>query len=187
MDKQEALRSLDEKAGVLFSVSDSIWDNPETDYTENVSSSILKEALEKEGFTVESNLAGIPTAFSGTFGSGSPVIGILGEFDALPGLSQKAGIAEKEPLEKGGNGHGCGHNLLGAGSLAAAIAVKEYLKEKKCPGTVVYFGCPAEEGGSAKAFLARDGVFSHVDIALSWHPNNMNAVWAFSSLANVKG
>ena len=186
MDKQEALRSLDEKAGVLFSVSDSIWDNPETDYTENVSSSILKEALEKEGFTVESNLAGIPTAFSGTFGSGSPVIGILGEFDALPGLSQKAGIAEKEPLEKGGNGHGCGHNLLGAGSLAAAIAVKEYLKEKKCPGTVVYFGCPAEEGGSAKAFLARDGVFSHVDIALSWHPNNMNAVWAFSSLANVK-
>lgn len=186
MDKQEALRSLDEKAGVLFSVSDSIWDNPETDYTENVSSSILKEALEKEGFTVESNLAGIPTAFSGTFGSGSPVIGILGEFDALPGLSQKAGIAEKEPLEKGGNGHGCGHNLLGAGSLAAAVAVKEYLKEKKCPGTVVYFGCPAEEGGSAKAFLARDGVFSHVDIALSWHPNNMNAVWAFSSLANVK-
>ena len=186
MDKQEALRSLDEKAGVLFSVSDSIWDNPETDYTENVSSSILKEALKKEGFTVESNLAGIPTAFSGTFGSGSPVIGILGEFDALPGLSQKAGIAQKEPLEKGGNGHGCGHNLLGAGSLAAAVAVKEYLKEKKCPGTVVYFGCPAEEGGSAKAFLARDGVFSHVDIALSWHPNNMNAVWAFSSLANVK-
>ena len=186
MDKQEALRSLDEKAGVLFSVSDSIWDNPETDYTENVSSSILKEALKKEGFTVESNLAGLPTAFSGTFGSGSPVIGILGEFDALPGLSQKAGIAQKEPLEKGGNGHGCGHNLLGAGSLAAAVAVKEYLKEKKCPGTVVYFGCPAEEGGSAKAFLARDGVFSHVDIALSWHPNNMNAVWAFSSLANVK-
>ena len=118
MDKQEALRSLDEKAGVLFSVSDSIWDNPETDYTENVSSSILKEALEKEGFTVESNLAGIPTAFSGTFGSGSPVIGILGEFDALPGLSQKAGIAEKEPLEKG-------MNILGAHIDSPRLDIKQ--------------------------------------------------------------
>ena len=131
MDKQTALDLLDEKQDFLFSVSDSIWDNPETDYTETVSSGILMDALKKEGFTVTSGLAGIPTAFSGSYGSGSPVIGILGEFDALSGLSQKACATEKEALEPGGNGHGCGHNLLGTGSLAAAIAVKEYLKEIK--------------------------------------------------------
>ena len=171
MDKQTALDLLDEKQDFLFSVSDSIWDNPETDYTETVSSGILMDALKKEGFTVTSGLAGIPSAFSGSYGSGSPVIGILGEFDALSGLSQKACATEKEALEPGGNGHGCGHNLLGTGSLAAAIAVKE---------------CPAEEGGSAKAFMARDGVFKGVDIALSWHPNQLNSVWAFSTLANVR-
>ena len=186
MDKQAALSRLDEKAEFLFSVGDAVWDHPETDYTEVQSSAILKAALEKEGFAVRSGLDGIPTAFTGTYGSGAPVIGILGEFDALPGLSQKAGVARKEPLTEGGNGHGCGHNLLGAGSLAAAVAVKEYLKETGRSGTVVYFGCPAEEGGSAKAFLAKDGVFAHVDAALSWHPNALNAVWAFSSLANVR-
>ena len=109
MDKQTALDLLDEKQDFLFSVSDSIWDNPETDYTETVFSGILMDALKKEGFTVTSGLAGIPTAFSGSYGSGSPVIGILGEFDALSGLSQKACATEKEALEPGGNGHGCGH------------------------------------------------------------------------------
>lgn len=186
MDKQTALAALDQKAQAIFAVGDAIWDHPETDFQETVSSSILVEALKQEGFTVQSELDGIPTAFSGTYGSGAPVIGILAEFDALPGLNQRAGIAYPEPLIPGGNGHGCGHNLLGAGSLAAAIAVKEYLKETKRPGTIVYFGCPAEEGGSSKAFLAKDGVFSNVDIALSWHPNHLNAVWAFSSLANVR-
>lgn len=186
MNKQTALQILDERQDFLFAISDSIWDNPETDYTEVVSSAILKDALEKEDFTVTSNLGDIPTAFSGSYGSGSPVIGILGEFDALPGLSQKADIARKEPLSEGGNGHGCGHNLLGTGSLAAAIAVKEYLKETKKPGTVIFFGCPAEEGGSAKAFMAKAGVFKGVDIALSWHPNCLNSVWSFSTLANVR-
>lgn len=186
MNKQDALHRLDEKQDFLFSVSDSIWDHPETDYTEVVSSSILKEALAREGFAVQSNVADIPTAFSGTYGSGSPVIGILGEFDALPGLSQKACTAVKEALKDGGNGHGCGHNLLGTGSLAAAIAVKEYLKETKKSGTVIYFGCPAEEGGSAKAFMAKAGAFEGVDAALSWHPNNLNSVWSFSTLANVR-
>ena len=176
MDKQTALDLLDEKQDFLFSVSDSIWDNPETDYTETVSSGILMDALKKEGFTVTSGLAGIPTAFSGSYGSGSPVIGILGEFDALSGLSQKACATEKEALEPGGNGHGCGHNLLGTGSLAAAIAVKEYLKGSKKPGTIIYFGCPAEEGGSAKAFMARDGVFKECDAALTWHPGTENQV-----------
>ena len=186
MSKQTALDLLDRKAEFFYSVGDSIWDHPETDYTEEQSSAILMRALEQEGFTVRSGLDGIPTAFSGTYGSSAPVIGILGEFDALPGLSQKAGIARPEPLTEGGNGHGCGHNLLGTGSLAAAVAVKEYLKESGRPGTVIYFGCPAEEGGSAKAFLAKDGVFDQVDVALSWHPNQFNGVWAFSSLANVR-
>ena len=186
MNKQVALEQLDRRAETLFSIGDAVWDHPETDYTEEQSSAILKQALEQEGFTVQSNLDGIPTAFSGTYGSGAPVIGILGEFDALSGLSQKAGITHPEPLTEGGNGHGCGHNLLGTGSLSAAIAVKEYLKENQCSGTVIYFGCPAEEGGSAKAFLSKDGIFDQVDVALSWHPNQFNGVWSFSSLANVR-
>ena len=123
MNKQVALEQLDRRAETLFSIGDAVWDHPETDYTEEQSSAILKQALEQEGFTVQSNLDGIPTAFSGTYGSGAPVIGILGEFDALSGLSQKAGITHPEPLTEGGNGHGCGHNMLGAGSMAAAFAV----------------------------------------------------------------
>lgn len=186
MTKQDALESISKKSELIFSVSDAIWDHPETDYSEEFSSSLLKDTLKNEGFHITSGLVGIPTAFSAAYGNGSPVIGILGEYDALPGLSQKAGTAVREPLVPGGNGHGCGHNLLGAGSLAAAIAVKEYLKGTGKSGTVIYFGCPAEEGGSAKAFMARDGVFNHVDAAFSWHPNNLNAVWAFSSLANVR-
>ena len=186
MDKQTALDLLDEKQDFLFSVSDSIWDHPETDYTETVSSGILMDALKKEGFTVTSGLAGIPTAFSGSYGSGSPVIGILGEFDALSGLSQKACATEKEALEPGGNGHGCGHNLLGAGSVDAAIAVKEYLEKNGKEGTVVFFGCPGEEGGSGKGFMARDGVFDELDFAISWHPGDQNEVSVGSSLANYQ-
>ena len=173
MDKQTALDLLDEKQDFLFSVSDSIWDHPETDYTETVSSGILMDALKKEGFTVTSGLAGIPTAFSGSYGSGSPGIEILGEIDALSGLSQKACATEKEALEPGGNGHGCGHNLLGAGSVAAAIAVKEYLEKNGKEGTVVFFGCPGEEGGSGKAFMAKGGAFSGLDAAITWHPGDL--------------
>lgn len=186
MDKQRILELLEQKKSRLFSVSDAIWDHPETDYKEFVSSSVLKNALQEEGFTVTSELGGIPTAFSGSFGSGSPVIGFLGEFDALPNLSQIAGESRKIPVQTGGNGHGCGHNLLGTGSLAAAIAVKEYLKETKRQGTVIFYGCPAEEGGSAKAFLAKAGIFDELDAALSWHPNQLNSVWSFSTLANVR-
>lgn len=186
MNKQDAIHYLDSRQDFLFSVSDSIWDHPETDYTEFISSSILMDALKQEGFTVQTGLADIPTAFLGSYGSGSPVIGILGEFDALPGLSQKAGSTVREALAESGNGHGCGHNLLGAGSLAAAMAVKEYLKASQKSGTIIFFGCPAEEGGSAKAFMARAGVFSGIDAALSWHPNHLNSVWSFSTLANVR-
>lgn len=113
--------------------------------------------------------AGISTAMMGAAGEGGPVIAILGEYDALPGLSQKAGIDWPEPVEEGGDGHGCGHNLLGAGAMLAATAVKNYLAEQGLPGRVRYYGCPAEEGGAAKTFMVRDGVFDDVDIALSWH------------------
>jgi aminobenzoyl-glutamate utilization protein B len=126
--------------------------------------------LEAEGFRVSRGIAGLPTAVMGEAGDEGPVIAILGEFDALPGLSQIAGIAEEQPIEAGGHGHGCGHNLLGAGSLLAAAAVKQYLKTHGIKGRVRYYGCPAEEGGSAKGFMVREGLFDDVDIAFCWHP-----------------
>ena len=116
---------------------------------------------------MQKNLCGIETAFSGSYGSGRPVIGILGEFDALSGLSQQSGAAEVQSVTPGGNGHGCGHNLLGAGSLAAAAAVKEYLAASGKPGTVVFFCCPGEEGGAAKAYMAREGLWYGLDAALT--------------------
>lgn len=186
MKKQKALSVIDEKQRELTALSDQIWEHPELNFREYTSSGVLCSALEKYGFTIEKGLAGIPTAFSGRFGSGGPVIGILGEFDALSGMSQKAGVAVKEPLPGDGCGHGCGHNLLGVGSLAAAVAVKSWLEQTGKPGTVIYFGCPGEEGGSGKAFMARDGVFDELDAAVSWHPNALNSVWSFSTLANVQ-
>lgn len=186
MEKQKYLSVIDEKQTQFAALSDEIWDHPELNFREFKSAKALCDALTENGFTVEKGLAGIPTAFSGRFGNGHPVIGILGEFDALPGLSQKAGVTVKEPLPGDGCGHGCGHNLLGVGSLAAATAIKAYLEETGKPGTVIYFGCPAEEGGSGKAFMARDGVFNELDAALSWHPGSLNTVWSFSTLANVQ-
>lgn len=186
MGKQEALAAIDRKSEELILVSDRIWDHPELKFREQASAEILCGALKDNGFEVETGLAGIPTAFLGKFGEGKPCIGILGEFDALSGMSQKAGADTCAALEPGAAGHGCGHNLLGAGSLAAALAVKQYLEENRCQGTVIYFGCPGEEGGSGKAFMAREGVFDQVDAALSWHPNMLNSVWSFSTLANVQ-
>lgn len=186
MDKEKALSAIDEKRNSLTALSDAIWEHPELKFQEKKSAELLCRMLKENGFEVECGLAGIPTAFSGKFGNGGPVIGILGEFDALAGMSQKAGAVLKEPLPGNGCGHGCGHNLLGTGSLAAAIAVKRYLEQTGRPGTVIYFGCPGEEGGSGKAFMARDGVFGDLDAALSWHPGMYNMVWSFSTLANVQ-
>ena len=129
---------------------------------------------------------GIDTAFTASFGSGRPVIGFLGEFDALAGLSQEAGRVEKAALQPGGNGHGCGHNLLGVAAAAAAAAVKEYLEKTGQPGTVIFFGCPGEEGGSGKAFMAREGAFDGLDFAVTWHPSDVNSVRTGSSLANFQ-
>lgn len=161
---------VDGKAPRFAKLSDYIWEVPETNYEEFRSSAAHAELLEAEGFRVTRNVANIPTAVMGEAGEGGPVIAILGEYDALPGLSQVAGLAEVKAVVEGGHGHGCGHNLLGSGSMLAAAAVKDYLKANNLPGRVRYYGCPAEEGGSSKGFMVRAGVFDDVDIAISWHP-----------------
>lgn len=157
-------------------LADRIWENPELSLKEFHSAALYCDTLRELGFTVTENLCGIKTAFCGAYGSGRPVIGILGEFDALSGLSQKAGAAVWDPVSPGGVGHGCGHNLLGVGSLAAAVAVKRYLEESGRPGTVIFYGCPGEEGGSGKAYMAREGLWRQLDAALCWHPSDVNQV-----------
>ena len=186
MDKNNIFDFMDEKYDYFASLSDQVWDFAETAFEEFHSAAVLQDALSELGFDVETDVAHVPNAFIGSWGSGKPVIAFLGEFDALSGMSQKAGAESEIPLVKGGNGHGCGHNLLGAGALAAAAAVREYLKETGKPGTVKYFGCPGEEGGSGKAFMARAGVFDDLDLALTWHPANFNSVFDISSLANYQ-
>lgn len=185
-NKLKALAAIDQISDEICSLSDAIWEVPETAFLETESAKLQCCLLKKFGFDVQENLADIPTAFSGSWGSGKPVIGILGEFDALAGLSQKANVAAKEPVIPGGNGHGCGHNLIGAGAIAAAYGIKDYLENTGKSGTVIYFGCPGEEGGSGKAFMAREGVFDELDFALTWHPMDYNAPWYESTLANYQ-
>lgn len=168
------------------SISKYIWEHPETRYQEFESATFLAGELEKEGFSVQRGVGGIETAFVASFGKGKPVIGFLGEFDALSGLSQKANSFQQEPLEPGGIGHGCGHNLLGTGALAAAYAVKAYFIDNNIEGTVKFYGCPGEEGGSGKTFMVREGVFDGLDIALTWHPSYANSIMSLSSLANYQ-
>lgn len=175
-EKQAAIRAVAEKAGLVAEVADHIWEYAELSLQEEKSAALYCEVLEREGFAVEKGICNIPTAFSASYGSGRPIIGILAEYDALSGLSQKAGSVEREELVPGGCGHGCGHNLLGAGAFAAALGVKAYLEMTKQPGTVVLYGCPGEEGGAAKAFMARDGLWYGLDAALTWHPEDTNEV-----------
>jgi aminobenzoyl-glutamate utilization protein B len=158
------------KREAFFALSDRIWEMPELNYEEYRSCAEHAAMLEQQGFQVTRGLAGIPTAVMGEAGEDGPVIAILGEYDALPGLSQTAGLAVQKPVIAGGNGHGCGHNLLGSGSLLAATAVKDFLKAHGLKGRIRYYGCPAEEGGSAKGFMVRAGVFDDVDVAICWHP-----------------
>jgi aminobenzoyl-glutamate utilization protein B len=167
-------------------LSDRVWEMPELAYGEHRSAAEHRSMLEREGFRIEEHLAGIPTAVMGEAGDGGPVIAILGEYDALPGLSQVAGIAEQRELVAGGNGHGCGHNLLGSAALLAAAAVKDYLAAQGIKGRVRYYGCPAEEGGAAKAFMVRAGHFKDVDLAITWHPSTINRVDDAVSLANTR-
>ena len=176
MDKNFLYDRVESAAQIIRDVSDKIWEYAEISMEETRSAALYKKVLGELGFTVEDKVAGIPTAFSGSYGSGRPVIGILAEYDALSGLSQAANVTVKDSLVPEGNGHGCGHNLLGAGSLGAAIAIKEAIKAGILKGTVVFYGCPGEEGCAGKTFMARDGVFRDLDAALCWHPGDVNEV-----------
>lgn len=159
-----------------------IWNYAEVGYKEVKSSALLQKTLQDNGFNVQAGVAGIPTAFVATYGSGKPVIGILAEYDALPGLSQTTDPEKKSAGKDAG--HACGHHLFGVASVAAGIEIKKLIEEKKLTGTVKVFGCPAEEGGSGKVYLVREGLFNDVDVAIHWHPGNSNGVTMTSALAN---
>jgi aminobenzoyl-glutamate utilization protein B len=178
------LVSIDSKVTHYADVAKRIWGFAELGYQEFKSSALLRSELAAAGFKVDSGVAGIPTAFVATFGSGKPVIGIVGEFDALPGLSQDAS-PEKRVLVAGGAGHGCGHHLFGTASVAAAIAVKEWMAANRIAGTLRFYGTPAEEGGSGKVYMIRERLFADVDAVISWHPGDRNIADAHSTLANV--
>lgn len=166
-------------------ISDKIWENPETKYEEFKSSKIQINFLKENGFRIKEGIANIKTAFWAEYGKGFPVVGILGEFDALPNLSQVSDIAEEIPLEEGKPGHGCGHHLLGSASMEAVCSLKVLMEKRGIKGTIRYYGCPAEEGGAGKAFMVREGVFDDVDIAFTWHPGDMPVIMN-KSLANTR-
>lgn len=179
-------RLIEKKRDQYIQISNKIWDYAETRFEEYNSADLLATALEEEGFSVERGVGGIKTAFIASFGSGKPVISLLGEFDALSGLSQKSGLSTYEPVVENGNGHGCGHNLLGTAPLAAAVALKEYMEKHDVPGTIKYYGCPGEEGGSGKTYMVREGLFDDVDCALTWHPGSFSGIFSLSTLANYQ-
>ena len=184
--KQAAIRYIEAHQDIFTALSDEIWANPELSLKEFHSAEAYRKVLRENGFTVESGMAGIETAFLGRFGKGHPVIGILGEFDALSGLSQEKCSVEQKPLIPGGPGHGCGHNMLGTGALAAAFALKNYFEETGREGTVVFYGCPGEEGGAAKAFFARDRIWESLDCALTWHPEDVNEVLSGTNNSSIQ-
>ena len=184
MNKLTVIQYLEERAADFYTLSDKIWENAEIRFKEKQSVQDYAAFLKDEGFTITVGIAGLKTGFRAEWGSGKPVIGFLGEYDALPGMSQKAGVCVKEPLASDGNGHGCGHNLLGVGALMGAVGLKHYLETEGKTGTVVFFGCPAEEGGSGKTFMAREGCFDQLDVAFSWHPNDCNMMPPGPVLAN---
>lgn len=185
MDVQFVKKTIEQNREKWHQWSDAVWAHPETGLMERDSQKILCDALEKEGFSVEKGVADMPTSFVATWGSGKPVLGFTAEYDALPGLSQEAGRPEKCALQEGGAGHGCGHNLLGVGAIAAACIVKAFLEKEKKSGTIKIFGTPSEERDAGKSFMARDGVFDGLDAGFTWHPFSMNTVWDTGSLANT--
>ena len=187
MDNRNDLwRHVDASKERFIALSDRVWAMPEVCYTEERSVAEHVAELRHQGFRVTERVADIPTAVVGEAGEGGPVIAFMGEYDALPGLSQEAGVASHAEIEPGGHGHGCGHNLLGSAALLAATAMKNWLAENRLPGRVRYYGCPAEEGGAAKAFMVRAGAFKDADVAISWHPNSFWEVTPPLSLANTR-
>lgn len=184
--KPDVLKRMDETKAAYEDIALKIWSWAEVGYQETKSSGLLQEKLRQEGFKVEAGVAGIPTAFVASFGRGQPVIGILGEFDALPGVSQEA-VPEKKERPGVAAGHACGHHLFGAASLEAAVAVKNWLQATGRSGTVRFYGTPAEEGGSGKVYMVRAGLFNDVDVALHWHAGDRNGITMASSLSNRSG
>ncbi len=185
-EKQVVIRDLDKNSAKYTEVAQEIWAHAELGFLEGKSTETLTNLLSKEGFKIEEGVAGMPTAFVATYGEGKPVIGILAEYDALPGLSQQA-LPTKSPVVEGGNGHGCGHNLFGAASSASAIALKNWLAQSKRSGTVKLYGTPAEEGGAAKVYIARAGLLDGVDAVINWHPSSQNNASAQTCLAVMQG
>ncbi len=173
-EKLSAAAAIETKTSLIQEVSDKVWEYAELSLEEVRSARLFCDVCKAEGFSVQEGVSGIDTAFAASYGHGKPVIGILAEYDALSGLSQVAGATKEEPFVPGGNGHGCGHNLLGAGALAAALGVKAYLEETGSEGTVILYGCPGEEGVASKAFMARDNIWRGLDAALTWHPEDCN-------------
>jgi aminobenzoyl-glutamate utilization protein B len=183
---EEIWHLVDAKKDAFTDLSDRVWGMPELLYNEHRSCAEHAAMLEEQGFRVTREVAGIPTAVMGEAGEEGPVIAFLGEYDALPGLSQESGLAEPRPVEAGGHGHGCGHNLLGAAALLAATAVKDHLEKQGIKARVRYYGCPAEEGGAAKTFMVRAGAFKDVDAAITWHPFAWAGVQEADSLAMTR-
>jgi aminobenzoyl-glutamate utilization protein B len=181
-DKECAFDWIQNNKKLIIEISDKVWEFAELGLIESKSSALLAEELEKHGFKVERGIAGMPTAFVARCGEGKPVIGIMGEYDALPGLSQKK-VPRQEPLESGKPGHGCGHNIHGSSGMAAAIAAKKAMEKQEMKGTIKFFGCPAEENFSGKVYMVRDGYFNDVDAVISHHPSTMNEASLQSSLA----
>ncbi|WP_111671391.1 amidohydrolase [Algoriphagus litoralis] len=182
--QEDVLKKLDSKADFYGDLARQIWANPELGYLETNSSALLQKTLSDAGFKVTPGVADIPTAFVAEFGSGKPVIGIMAEFDALPGVSQQA-VPFRQAVVEGGPGHACGHHLFGAASVASGIAVMDWMKENKIQGTLRVYGTPAEEGGGGKVYIARAGLIEDVDVMMHWHPGSQNAAGATSSLANI--
>jgi len=182
--KEEAVASIEKHKAEITGLSDEVWGFAETALLETRSSQVLADYLEKQGFKVERGVAHLPTAFVASYGEGRPVIGVLGEYDALPGLSQKA-QAEKEALEPGAPGHGCGHNLLGTASLAAALAIKDLMAVGEIKGTVRFYGTPAEEAVGGKIYMIREGLFKDLDVCLTWHPDEITRASVDGSQAIV--
>ena len=170
----------------FHALADQVWSTPETCYGEHLSMEAHYSELIHHGFKVKQGIAGIPTALIAEAGTKGPVIAFLGEYDALAGLSQQSDIFEEKPIKKNGNGHGCGHNLLGSAAMQAATSIKNWMTETGTKGIVRYYGCPAEEGGAAKTFMVREKAFKDVDIAITWHPSSLTGVVRGSSLANCR-
>jgi aminobenzoyl-glutamate utilization protein B len=185
-ERAAVLEGLEARYDYYRDMAHRLWEQPELGYLEYESVDTLKQALADEGFRIDTGVAGIPTAFTATWGSGGPVIGILGEYDALPGMSQDA-VPYESPREDGGAGQACGHHLFGTASVAAAVAAKQWLESSGTPGTIRFYGTPAEEGGSGKVYMVRAGLFEDVDAVISWHAGDANTANPGTNLATISG